>query len=284
MASGNPFRSNGVPQHIPGASSSRPFQQQQSLQQSALPPRSQQPGGSNSNSNQTSSRGHVRQTSSTSALSPAALRAAGGPPIPLSSDQSISHRHSPSIEQRGAWTPDRNQAQHRQQQQQQQHQQYGGHVHPGLYENASIPSSPDLQMNGNGGFFGNSHSQLQHMYPSSPASTSNRNGGGRGFKTAGVGLMGFGGRRQDNDDAASIASLIDRDGDDASYNGHAGGSDSGHTYSSHNDDGYLMPGVPKRVTNYPSISNKHISSQQLRTKTSYRDFKNSESKILSNEE
>lgn len=168
-----------------------------------------------------------------------------------------------------------------QQYQQAQQAQYGGHVHPGLYQNASIPSSPDLQMNGGNdrGFYGNS--QTPNMYPSSPGSS--LNGFGRGVKQSGVGgIIGFGGRRQDNDDAASIASLIDRDGDDASYNGHAGGSDSGHTWSTHHDDGYLMPGVPRRVTNYPSISNKHIP--QLRTKTSYKDFQNSEHKILSNEE
>lgn len=175
-------------------------------------------------------------------------------------------------------------------------------------------------MNGNGigkggSFFGGNNNQYQYQqygyHPSSPASSSSLiNNGGRGIKHAGVGIIGFGGngnnRRNDPmDDNASIASLIDRDNltdDGASYNGHNGGgggawgpgSEGGHSYSNHQnhyynnnnqDDGFLMPGVPNRITNYPTISNKHIPQHPaLKNKTSYKDFKNSEHKILSNEE
>jgi hypothetical protein len=286
MSSGNPFRGQQPPNGAGGGGAPRPpFQQQAQAQ----------------------AHHHTRQNSSTSALSPA-LRA-GGAFIPGSSEQFISHRHSSSadrdrergngsgsggngqvygLQQQDRVNPFLNQSQQYassprsgqsqvsllQHQHQHQQQQYNGagHVHPGSYQNASIPSSPDLHLNGNGFY--------------SPSGSGSGSGGGRGFKHAGVGLMGFGGGRQHDpmDDNASIASLIDRDGD-ASYDGH--GSDSGHTYSTHHDDGFLIPGVPRRVNNYPSISNKHIPTQQhqqLRTKTSYRDFKNSESKIISNEE
>lgn len=302
--SNNPFRGNGLPppgsSRPPGATSSRPLLQQQQQSQMPPPPRSQQPGGSNSSQHQIPSaantRGHTRQSSSTSALSPAALRAAGGAPIPSSTEQVISHRHSPSLNG-GAWTPDRQQQQSHQFSQQFNNQGNNGHVHPGLYQNASIPSSPDLQLNGghhNGFFGGGSGGQQRGGYSSSsPAGSSSSpyQQGGRGIKHAGVGIMGFGGRHNEMDDNASIASLIDRDDDSGSYLGHSNGgpyrygSDGGHSGSQH-DDGFLMPGVPNRVTNYPSISNKHIPTQQhqLRTKTSYKDFKNSEHKILSNEE
>lgn len=67
------------------------------------------------------------------------------------------------------------------------------------------------------------------------------------------------------DDNASLASLImDRDASN-SYDGHA--SDSGHSFSSHGN--HLTP---------------PFSGKPLREKTSFTHLKNSEHKILSNEE
>lgn len=116
---------------------------------------------------------------------------------------------------------------------------------PGSYSNAPIPTSPSVGI-------GISNTNFPANYS---VAGYGRGDGQRGIKHTGLGLS------RHMDDNTSVASLLmDRDG---SYDGHH--SDSGHSYSSHNH----LPPTPGR---------------QLREKTSFTHLKNSDHKILSNEE
>ena len=131
-------------------------------------------------------------------------------------------------------------------QQHQQQQQQQQQQHSQTYSNAPIPASPTVGI-------GISNTNFPANYS---VAGYGRGDGQRGVKHTGLGLS------KHMDDNASVASLImDRDG---SYDGHH--SESDHAFSNH---GHLPP-IP--------------GGRLLREKTSFTHLKNSDHKILSNEE